>query len=162
LVSDQHWIDDATFANSITLAQAAPGPNVLFVAAMGMNVGLMQSGGVQAGWQAWCFGALGAILAMLGMLIPSGTLTLLVTRWSRQNKELIMVRAFKAGMGPIVIGLLCSTGYLLNNHNHQWGPEWRLGGHPAQSTWVVWKTKIHLLWMLALGATLGALGCLQV
>ncbi len=161
LVTDQHWIDDATFANSITLAQAAPGPNVLFVAAMGMNVGLAQSGGAQGGWLSWCYGALGALLCMLGMLLPSGVLTLFIARWSRHNRELKFVKAFKAGMAPIVIGLLISTGYLLNNHNHEWAKDWPLWALSAISVWVVWRTKIHLLWLLGLGATLGALGLLQ-
>lgn len=161
LVSDTQWIDDATFANSITLAQAAPGPNVLFVAAMGMNVGLSQSGGAQAGWIAWAYGALGAIVCMMGMLLPSGVLTLFIARWSRHNRELKFVKAFKAGMAPIVIGLLISTGYVLNSHNHEWHKDWPLWALSAVSAWVVWRTKIHLLWLLGLGATLGALGLLQ-
>jgi chromate transporter len=161
LVSEQHWLDDATFANSITLAQAAPGPNVLFVAAMGMNVGLAQSGGAHAGWTAWLYGALGAAISMFGMLLPSGILTLFIARWSRHNRELPFVKAFKAGMAPIVIGLLISTGYVLNNHNHQWSKDWPLWVLSAISVWVVWRTKIHLLWLLGLGAALGALGLLQ-
>jgi chromate transporter len=161
LVTDEHWIDDATFANSITLAQAAPGPNVLFVAAMGMNVGLAQSGGAQGGWMAWAYGALGALLCMFGMLLPSGVLTLFIARWSRHNRDLKFVKAFKAGMAPIVIGLLISTGYVLNNHNHEWAKDWPLWALSALSAWVVWRTKIHLLWLLGLGAILGALGLLQ-
>jgi chromate transporter len=39
LVADQHWLTDSQFTSSIALAQAAPGPNVLFVALMGWNVG---------------------------------------------------------------------------------------------------------------------------
>ena len=32
LVTEQHWLSDAQFTSSIAIAQAAPGPNVLFVA----------------------------------------------------------------------------------------------------------------------------------
>ncbi|HMS04436.1 MAG TPA: chromate transporter, partial [Burkholderiaceae bacterium] len=32
LVGSQHWLSDAQFNASIAIAQAAPGPNVLFVA----------------------------------------------------------------------------------------------------------------------------------
>ena len=35
LVDQQHWMTEPQFNASITLAQAAPGPNVLFVALMG-------------------------------------------------------------------------------------------------------------------------------
>ena len=40
LVDETHWLSDAQFTSSIALAQAAPGPNILFVALMGWNVGL--------------------------------------------------------------------------------------------------------------------------
>ena len=39
LVVDQQWLTDRQFISSIALAQAAPSPNVLFVALMGWNVG---------------------------------------------------------------------------------------------------------------------------
>jgi hypothetical protein len=35
LVSEQGWLNEAQFTQSMALAQAAPGPNVLFVALMG-------------------------------------------------------------------------------------------------------------------------------
>ena len=67
LVDEQHWLTDAQFNASIAIAQAAPGPNVLFIALMGWNVGL-NAGGMMTG-------LLGVFTAMLGMLIPSTTLT---------------------------------------------------------------------------------------
>jgi hypothetical protein len=38
VVDEHHWISDAQFSASIAIAQAAPGPNVLFVAVIGWNV----------------------------------------------------------------------------------------------------------------------------
>ena len=38
VVDEHHWISDAQFTASIAIAQAAPGPNVLFVAILGWNV----------------------------------------------------------------------------------------------------------------------------
>ena len=40
LVEQHHWLTQAQFNESIALAQAAPGPNVLFVALMGWHVGM--------------------------------------------------------------------------------------------------------------------------
>ena len=40
LVEQHHWLTQAQFNESIAIAQAAPGPNVLFVALVGWNVGL--------------------------------------------------------------------------------------------------------------------------
>ena len=56
--SSTHWITDAQFTASIALAQAAPGPNVLFVAVLGWNVA----------------GPLGALATMIGILLPSTVL----------------------------------------------------------------------------------------
>jgi len=56
LVTDQHWLTEVQFTSSIALAQAAPGPNVLFVALMGWNVGLNAGGGLGAGWHAAALG----------------------------------------------------------------------------------------------------------
>ena len=37
LVDEQHWLTETQFTSSIAIAQAAPGPNVLFIALMGWN-----------------------------------------------------------------------------------------------------------------------------
>jgi chromate transporter len=39
LHDQQHWLTNVQFSSSIALAQAAPGPNVLFVALLGWQVG---------------------------------------------------------------------------------------------------------------------------
>ena len=53
LVDARHWLSEGQFTSSIALAQAAPGPNVLFVALMGWNVGLNAGGGPAGGWPAY-------------------------------------------------------------------------------------------------------------
>ena len=40
LVDQQHWLTEVQFNSAVAIAQASPGPNVLFVALMGWNVGL--------------------------------------------------------------------------------------------------------------------------
>ena len=150
LVLDKAWMTDAQFVSSIALAQAAPGPNVLFIALIGWNLGLNAGG--------WAFGLMSALLALLGTLIPSTTLTFAATRWGHRNRERRSVRAFKQGMAPIVIALLIATGWVFTaahaGTRHDW-PLWLL---TAVATIVVWRTRIHLLWLLGLGALLGAFG----
>ena len=126
LVTEQHWLTDAQFTSCIALAQAAPGPNVLFVALMGWNVGLNAGGGLAAGWSGWGYAFLGMFMTMLGILLPSTTLTFVAARWGHQNRELRIVRAFKQGMGPIVIALLIATGWLLIAGHNQPGKDWPL------------------------------------
>ena len=97
LVLQKGWLDETQFTSSIALAQAAPGPNILFVAVLGWNT---------AGW-------LGALVAMLGIMLPSTTLVLAATRWAEANRSSMVVRSFTAGMAPLTLGLLVATGWLL-------------------------------------------------
>jgi chromate transporter len=150
LVVQQGWLGDPQFAASIALAQAAPGPNVLFVALLGWNVGWGHGGALPA--------AAGLVIAMVAMLLPSSLLTLAITRWAHRHREDRGVRAFKQGMAPVVIGLLLSTAWILATA--QAGPYGAWPG-PALSAAVallVWRTRVHLLWLLAAGALLGAGG----
>ncbi len=158
MVSEQHWLTEAQFTSSIALAQAAPGPNVMFVALMGWNVGLNAGGGLGAGWMGWVYAFSGVFIAMFGIMLPSTTLTFMAARWGHQNCELRIVRAFKQGMGPIVIALLIATGWLLIAAHKQPAKDWPLWLLTAVSMLVVWKTNTHLLWLLGAGAVLGALG----
>lgn len=158
LVDERHWLSDGQFTSSIALAQAAPGPNVLFIALLGWNVGMNAGGGMGGGVAAWAFALLGVVLAMVGIMLPSTTLTFAAARWGHQNRELRAVRAFKQGMAPIVIALLISTGWILaSSHGSplQHWPLWLLTGVTAL---LVWRTRLHLLWLLAAGGLLGWLG----
>lgn len=158
LVTQQAWLTDAQFTASIALAQAAPGPNVLFVALVGWTVGVNAGGGVAAGMAAWPLGALGVFLTMAAILLPSSTLTYVATRWAHHNRERREVKAFKQGMAPIVIALLIATGWVLSAAHDNPERDWRLWLLTLVSALLVWRTKLHLLWMLGAGAVLGAMG----
>lgn len=159
LVDQHRWLTDAQFTSSIAIAQAAPGPNVLFVGLMGWNVGLNAGGGIGGGPQAWLLGGLGLTITMLGILLPSTTLTYFATRWAHRNRARRGVRAFKQGMAPVVVGLLVATGWVLAVGNTTAdSPAWHLYLVTAASALIVWRTRIHLLWLLGVGAALGAAG----
>ena len=148
LVDQQHWLTQAQFNQSIALAQAAPGPNVLFVALMGWHVG-MNAGSTAAA-------LMGVAVTMIGILLPSTMLTYAAARWGHRNRELRAVRAFKQGMAPMVIALLLSTSWLLGSAGGL-AADWPLWLLTVASGILVWRTRIHLLWLLAAGALLGAL-----
>ena len=160
LVDEKHWLTDASFSSSIALAQSAPGPNVLFVALMGWNVGLNAGGGLAAGPAAWRLGLWGVLITMLGIMLPSSILTYQATQWAHKNRNLRSVRAFKTGMAPIVIGLLVSTGWLLSAAHRDLQQDWKLWLVTGAATLLMMKTSIHLLWMIAIGGALGAAGLL--
>ena len=158
LVDETHWLSDTQFTSSIALAQGAPGPNVMFVALMGWNVGLNAAGGLAAGWPAVGLALWGVLITMVGIMIPSATLTFVATQWAHRNRELRAVKAFKAGMAPIVIALLIATGWLLTGNHEKPTQDWPLWALTGATTLIVWKTKTHLLILLGFGALLGALG----
>ena len=150
LVDQQHWLIDAQFNSSIALAQAAPGPNVLFVALLGWNIG-MNAGSIASAM-------LGMLITMTGILLPSTTLAYLTSRWAHRNRELRGVRAFKQGMGPIVIALIIATGWILASAHHDMATEWHLWLLTAGTTLIVSLRRMHILWLLAAGAVLGWFG----
>ena len=156
LVGEQAWLSEAQFNASIALSQAAPGPNVLFVALLGWHVGLNAGGGVGPG--AWAWALLGVLVAMVGTLLPSTVLTFAATRWAHRNRERLLVRAFKAGMAPIVIALLMATGWVLSSAHSNPATDWPLWLLTAVVTALVWGTRVPLLWLIAAGALLGMLG----
>jgi chromate transporter len=147
LVEQHHWLTPAQFNDAIAIAQAAPGPNVLFVALMGWNVG------INAG--SWAAAVGGVLVTMTGIMLPSTTLTYLAAQWMQRNRERRAVRAFKQGMAPVVVGLLVSTGIILATANASTVQDWPLWTLSAAAGVLIWRTRIHLLWLLAAGGVLG-------
>ena len=147
LVEKNHWLSGDQFSASIALAQAAPGPNVLFVALMGWHVG-MNTGSMAAAF-------LGVAVTMLGIMIPSTVLTYTAAQWGHRNRELRAVRAFKLGMAPVVIALMLSTGWILAGAGASASAHWPLWLLTLASAILIWRTRVHMLWLLAAGAVLG-------
>ncbi len=139
LVREHGWISSADFSQSIALAQSAPGPNVLFVAVLGWQLG----------------GVMGAVATMAGILLPSSVLTLALAHWSRRRRDSREVRAFTGGLAPLTVALLLSTGWLLAEPAHA-----HLGALAlfAGSAVVSWRWRLSPLWLIAVGAAAGALG----
>ena len=140
MVDQMGLLSDAQFSASIAIAQASPGPNVLFVAVMGYQAA----------------GLPGAMVTLVGIMLPSTTLALAAARWGHARRDWRPVQAFKAGMAPIVIGLLFATGWILTTET----PGWRPGLLTLAAALLVWRTRVHLLVLISTGAILGAAGWL--
>ena len=137
LVEQHHWMTNDQFSASVAIAQAAPGPNLLFIAVLGWGIG----------------GFFGMCVTMAGILIPSTTLTLAAARWGEARRSTRGVQAFVMGMAPLTVGLVLSTGFIL--------------GKPAcANAWLVVtmvltvivcvRTKVSPLWLIAAGGLVGA------
>src|SRR5512134_1432398 len=132
LVTRMGLLDEAQFTSSIAIAQASPGPNVLFVAVMGYQAA----------------GLLGAFVTLAGIMLPSTTLALAAARWGHARRDWRAVRAFKAGMAPLVIGLMLATGWILTVET----PGWRHALLTLAAALLVWRTRVHLLVLVGAGA----------
>lgn len=150
LVDEHRWLTEHQFNASISIAQAAPGPNVLFVALMGWNVG-MNTGSMAAA-------CLGLCITMAGILLPSSTLTYAAASWGYRNRELRSVRAFKQGMAPLIIALLLGTGLIMAGAHLNPQEDWPLWLISTGSALIAWRSRLHLLWLLGAGALLGWFG----
>lgn len=151
VVERQGWLSDAQFNASIAIAQAAPGPNVMFIPLIGWQVGLQLDG-------SYLSAAAGLAATFIGIMVPSSTLTFAATRWLHNNPEHIVARASKASLAPISIALLIATAWLLTASHNQPAKDWPLWLLTLVALLLVWRTRIHLLWVLGAGAVLGALG----
>jgi chromate transporter len=138
LVEKLVLLTDAQFAASIAIAQASPGPNTLYFAVLGYQIA----------------GLAGAVAAQVAILLPSSLVVVAVSRWGRARDEARAMLAFKAGMAPITIALLGAASWIIASQE----PGWRPVALAVASAVLVWRTRIHILWLIAAGAAAGALG----
>lgn len=138
LVGQHGWMTDAQFTTGVAIAQAAPGPNILFVAVMGWQVA----------------GVAGVLAAMLGIMGPSSLVALAVGRFGQRRAESKTLRAFTAGLTPLTLGLLLSTGWVLTAPTRH---EWVAGVLVAVTVAVSVRSRLSPMWLIALGAVVGAL-----
>ena len=160
LVDEQHWLTHYQFTSSVAIAQGAPGPNVMFVALMGWNVGMNAAASMSPEptvLYAVMLALLGVLVTMVGIIVPSATLTFFSTQWAHKNRDLKGIRAFKAGLAPLVMSLLVATGWLLTGNHDNYSEDWPMWVLAAVTTVIVWRTQTHLLLLLSIGAVLGML-----
>ena len=139
VVQERGWLDDAQFTASVALAQAAPGPNLIVVAVLGWHIA----------------GPVGVLATMVGNLLPSTLLALGTDRFGQRLHETRALRAFKAGMAPLTLGLLLATGWVLTDPVRG---DWRPMLLVAVTAAVMLRSKMAPLWPIGVGALLGALG----
>jgi chromate transporter len=133
------WMTSERFVALYAVAQAAPGPNILFVTLIGWQVG----------------GLLGALVATAALCVPTCTIIYFVAGlWERFRfaKWRIVVQN---GLIPVTIGLVAATAYVLAKAADQTLPAVLLTLATAVA---VTMTKLHPLLFLAAGAVLGAVG----
>jgi chromate transporter len=139
VVEVHHLLTNREFAEIYTLAQVAPGPNVMYVTLIGWHL---------AGWA-------GAAATTIPLLVPATTLTLLVGHLSERYPNAAIFRAVRSGLMPITIGLMfASATILMRAVNH----DWRGYLVTLLTVAVVLRKSWNPLWLLAAGALAGVAG----
>ena len=97
VVDVHHLLTSTQFAELYTLAQVAPGPNVMYVTLIGWQL---------AGWA-------GVAATTIPLLVPACTLTLLVGHFNERYPNAPIGRAIRRGLTPITIGLMFASATIL-------------------------------------------------
>ena len=140
-VVDAHqWISAEQFSAAFALAQAAPGPNFLYITLVGWEV---------AGWA----GAVAATVAILG---PPTALSIAMVRASANRAPGPLARAIGKGLIPISVGLVFATGWILLRGSGSW--DWRGATLALVAAAIIFRTKINPVWVIAAGAAVGVAG----
>ncbi|PKU21613.1 chromate transporter [Telmatospirillum siberiense] len=136
VVDQLHWMDGATFANLFAVAQAAPGPNVLFVSLIGWHMA----------------GFAGLAVATLAIMLPSGLVAFAAGRLVARLDGHPLMQAAKSGLVPIAVGLILASGLVMS----------RAADHDVLTIAITLGTAAFVffrenspLWALAGGALLG-------
>ena len=139
VVEVHQWMSAQDFSAMFALAQAAPGPNMMVVTLVGWHV---------AGWQ-------GLLVTSIAKFGPSSVVTALALHaWERIKHKPWRSRV-QAGLVPMTVGLVAASAALIAHASDR---EWILLAITLVGAWVVFKTKLHPLWVLAAGALIGLSG----
>jgi chromate transporter len=136
VVDVQQWITSEQFTAAFTIAQASPGPNVLFVTLIGLQVA----------------GLVGAVGATVAIVLPTFFLTLTLVRFIPLRPAGRLGRAIRDGLAPLSIGLLAAGGLVLAKAADT-GPIQVVLTFATVAAMVL--TKWNPVWLIALGAALG-------
>jgi len=139
LVEVHQLLTEKEFAELYTLAQVAPGPNVMYVILIGWHL---------AGW--WGVGA-----TTIPLLVPATTLTLLVGHLNERYPNATIGRALRSGLTPVTIGLVLASATILMRTVNR---DWRGYLITLITVGVVLKKSCNPLWLLAAGALAGIAG----
>ncbi len=139
VVDLHHWTTDQEFADFFAIAQAAPGPNFLMFALFGWKVA----------------GIFGALAAALAIIVPAASLAFIVGGLWHRFRGARWRRAVQAGLAPITIGLVFSSGFVLSvaaDHN------WVTFAITAITAIATLGSDINPLWLFLGAGIFGVLG----
>lgn len=138
-VDVSQWMTNAEFASLFAIAQAAPGPNILFVTLIGYHVA----------------GFAGALAATAALCAPCCTLVFLVIRVWDRFKDRPWRAAIQTGLTSVTVGIVAASALIIATAA---GKNEAAVAITAAAAVLAYFTRINPMLALAAGGILGALG----
>ena len=138
-VYQEHWLDLQTFSDYFAIAQAAPGPNFMTVTLIGWHMS----------------GVLGAFMATFAIIWPAGILVFFLQRFILKMQDPMKKRVVQYAAATLAIGLVLSSALEIALQINHGLMAYLLSGLTIA---IVLLTRWHPLYLIALGALLGACG----
>jgi chromate transporter len=136
-----HWMTDREFVDLVAIAQAAPGPNVLYVTLIGHHAA----------------GIPGALVATFFMCGPACAVAFFIARAFDRFKEKRWRKAVQAGLVPLSIGLVAATALVIaRSADH----DWKTVAITAATFLIAYRTRVSPLYALGAATALGMSGLL--
>jgi len=135
-VDVHHWLTAEQFPQLYAISQSAPGPNLLISTVIGAHVA----------------GIPGGIVATLAMMLPAGILVIVVSQLWDRFRERRWRRVLQTALLPISAGLVLAAGAILARTADR---SVLLAGITLVTAFLIFRTRLHPLWVLAGGAVLG-------
>lgn len=139
MVEEHALVTAREFADLYALAQAAPGPNALWVTVLGLHAA----------------GALGAVATTLGVLIPATVFSWVASALHAKHADSRLALALRRGLAPVALGFMLAGCLLLLTGAAQ---DWRGYVLAIVALGVALRTQLNPLWLLGAGAVLGIAG----
>jgi chromate transporter len=138
VVDVKGWASADDFIHLFAIAQAAPGPNILFASLVGWKVA----------------GLAGAVVALASICGPAAVISWWVSDLWERYKEAPWRVALQRAIAPLVVALIFSGGFVIATPNGTL--DWRLWLIALASASAMLATRMNPLWFLAAGGVLGA------
>ena len=139
VVEVHRWMSQADFSAMFALAQAAPGPNMMIVTLIGWHV---------AGWP-------GVFVTSVAKFGPSSLVTILAVHAWERFKDRPWRRYAQLGLMPVTAGIIAASAALIAEASNTTAIAWAITSFTVV---MAMTTRIHPLWLLAVGSLIGLAG----
>ena len=138
-VETRHWLTSAQFVTFYSITQAAPGPNGMAVALIGLQAA----------------GLPGALVSTQANCVPSSCIAFFVGGWFEQHRDRRWVGAVRRGLAPVTVGLLASASFVLAR---EIDIDVRRIALTLVCAAIAFRSKLNPIWLVLAGALLGLSG----